>query len=137
MIGYYNVDLRSRKWYKPIVIHLLQIAVYNSYLLFRKTTQKHFSFIKYQESIIRELIAPMRKKKSIQPTPVKKTVIKRSETLKASSEDCQLGKRDKQYCSLCQSRKLNRKQTVYYCKTHEVSICIIPCYDIHRGNCKK
>jgi len=62
MIGYYNLDLCSRKWYKPIVIHLLQIAVYNSYLLFRKTTQKHFSFIKYQESIIRELIAPMRKK---------------------------------------------------------------------------
>jgi len=31
-----NVERRSRKLYKPIVLHLLQISLYNSFLLFRK-----------------------------------------------------------------------------------------------------
>ena len=63
MISYYSVDVKSKKWYKSIFSHILQISLYNSFLLYKKSTQNEVNFLSYQETIVRYLIPQMRERK--------------------------------------------------------------------------
>jgi len=66
MISYYSVDVKSKKWYKSIFSHILQISLYNSFLLYKKSTQNEMNFLSYQETIVRYLITSMRERKKKQ-----------------------------------------------------------------------
>ena len=42
MIGLYDLDRKSRKWWQKVFFRLLLTAVYNSYIIFLKTITKKF-----------------------------------------------------------------------------------------------
>ena len=135
MIGYYIPEIRSKKWYRSIVSHLLQICMYNSYILYTKVTNSQKDFLFYQESIIKQLISPMRERKSILATKEKKFVTKNNRLestgmiIECGPEDCTLRKNTLKECVICCKRKSS-----YCCSLHNKPTCIIPCYDLHRKN---
>ena len=144
MISYYQSDNKSRKWYMPIVTHLLQISLYNSFILYRKAKKKNMSFITYQESVIRSLIAPMRTIKSICVTPKKSLNYislpieeKQNNSIQINNEGCFLAKSDVKPCQICNKEGHVLKRTSFICSTHKKYVCVIPCYSLHLNNLDK
>ena len=134
MISYYNMNIKSRKWYVSIVGHWLEIAMYNSYIIFTKSTQQKISFLKYQQSVIKSLISGKREQRKILPTPQRLSLKSAPIILELSEEDCKFGyKGGKNRCKICQAQN-QVKITSYECKTHNIAVCILNCYDIHRKN---
>ncbi|XP_040210225.1 piggyBac transposable element-derived protein 4-like [Rana temporaria] len=46
----------SSHWYKKVSIYLFQLAIYNSYVLYRKSTERPASFLTFERDIITALI---------------------------------------------------------------------------------
>jgi len=134
MIGYYNANIRLKKWYKSIILHLLQVSLYNSFLLYNNASRTKINFINFQENIIRELLAPTRIAKTVLFTPQKKLQKVEPIIMEPIPGLCKLVKQFKRYCYICEKTGTVRRQTTYYCSTHEKSVCVIPCYDIHIRN---
>lgn len=49
------VQRKTIRWYKKIIFHLLDVAVWNSYYIFKEKTGSQMKFIEYREAIIRSL----------------------------------------------------------------------------------
>ena len=94
------------------------------------------NFLRYQESVVKSLVFLMRTRKSILPTPNKKTFKPQTMMIEVAVklEECRLEKYFKKYCVICEKTGVKKKQTTFYCSLHDKSVCIIPCYDIHRQN---
>ena len=56
MISYYSSPRKSKRWYKKLLFHLLDICVWNSYFIYRKF-HKSKTFLQFRDSLIRSLIA--------------------------------------------------------------------------------
>ena len=57
MLAPYLVSRRTRRWYKKVSVYLIQLAVYNSYVLYSKAGRMG-SFLKFQEETISVLLYP-------------------------------------------------------------------------------
>ncbi|XP_069815791.1 piggyBac transposable element-derived protein 4-like [Dendropsophus ebraccatus] len=51
----YSAMRRSRIWYKKLAVNLVQMALYNSFVLYRKAGN-HGTYLEYQEKVIKRLI---------------------------------------------------------------------------------
>ncbi|KAJ2937132.1 hypothetical protein O0L34_g19441 [Tuta absoluta] len=59
MISYYSSPRKTIKWYKKVFFHLLDIAVWNSFYIFRrycKNNDKSYEYLMFREELIRNLI---------------------------------------------------------------------------------
>ena len=63
MISYYSPDLRSKKWYTQILLHLIEIAIHNSFILYTMTKNQKLTYLEFRKSIIKSLLLGMRIKK--------------------------------------------------------------------------
>jgi len=52
MISYYSCPQKSAKWYKQVIFHLLDVAVWNSFFLFKQ----HFDCPDFRFKVYRDLI---------------------------------------------------------------------------------
>lgn len=55
MVSYYNSTRKTIRWYKKVLFHLTDIAVWNSYYLYKQTHPKT-SFLTFRDSLIESLI---------------------------------------------------------------------------------
>jgi len=157
LISYYTIDHKSVKWYLRIVLHLISVAMYNSFILYSKSKGKktHYgTYLQFEQSVIESLVAEMRNRKRTEKIPkdylniflTTPKTIRRSSTSTISttasnmstisktsitSDDCKLDYNGKANCSLCGLNK-KRKQTSYWCVAHKIPICYMICYDNHR-----
>jgi len=139
MISYYINDHKSIKWYWRIVLHLLFVALHNSFILYsnvNKVKPECPTFLSFQRSVIKSLVEEIREKKNIPQTPAKRN-IKRTSTesiiTSPQNDECALEYATQADCIICKP-KGTRKRTIYSCKFHKKSLCVVPCYDIHRMN---
>ncbi|KAM9316151.1 piggyBac transposable element-derived protein 4-like [Gastrophryne carolinensis] len=57
ILTYYNATRKSRAWYKKVAIHLVQMATYNSFVVFKAAVPgSNLSFIKYQQQLLPALL---------------------------------------------------------------------------------
>lgn len=56
MISYYSCPSRTVRWYKKVIFHLLDLAVWNAYYLYKYNLDKKPSFLSFREEIIKELL---------------------------------------------------------------------------------
>lgn len=58
MISYYSSPRKTIRWYKKVLFHLLDIALWNSFYLFTKYVKQNnkYEFVAYREEIIREML---------------------------------------------------------------------------------
>lgn len=55
MTSYYGSPRKTIPWYKKVLLHLLDMTVWNSYFLYRRYHPK-ITFLKFRESLIMSLI---------------------------------------------------------------------------------
>ena len=131
-LNYYLFPHRSMKWYFRIAIYMLEIAIVNSWVLYKESFEtggtKILSYFSYRRAIAKSLIKDLSQSRIIPQTPIKTA----KKEIRPNAENpelwgkCHLGKGNKRYCHYCKKR-----QTRYTCAECEVPLCDIPCYDMH------
>jgi len=123
---------KSIKWYKKYFFHLLDIAVWNSYCLYKYKTRKNISVAAYHLQLIRQILRKYHKDdfrqsapRSADKYPLRLTsrhfpAIYTSANIKQKS-----GLRK---CTVCTQNGVQR-QTHYQCKTCDVGLCVHPCFE--------
>lgn len=55
MLGYYRIHLRSRKWYKRIFFHMIDLCIVNAWLLWRRKSQDYLPLFDFKLAISEHL----------------------------------------------------------------------------------
>nr|XP_046473271.1 piggyBac transposable element-derived protein 4-like [Neodiprion pinetum] len=125
---------KSIKWYKKYFFHLLDIAVWNSYCLYKYKTEKDISIAAFHLELVRQIFRKYHKNdvrhsgpKSADKYPLRLTgrhfpAIYTNEKTKRKSA---LRK-----CVVCIKNGVQR-QSHYQCKTCDVGLCVYPCFQTY------
>lgn len=127
MMQPYLATRRSLFWYKKVAVYLMQLAMFNSYIIFSKSTQSSLTYLRFQEDVITALVYPHG-----QPTQ-----LIRSDAVARLHErhfpdilpPTQTGRKPQKRCRVCTSRGI-RRDTRYYCPDcpSQPGLCIGTCY---------
>jgi len=56
MMKPYNLLRNSEKWYKKLFLHLLDLAIYNAYILLKNIQEADVTFLQFRLNLIRQII---------------------------------------------------------------------------------
>ncbi|KAJ8968637.1 hypothetical protein NQ314_002197 [Rhamnusium bicolor] len=126
---------KTVKWYKKLFFHILDLAVLNSYQLYKTRTTDYVPIEQYKTKLIKGLIkkyhTPLQRSgggrrsdaadtdlrlterhffKFVPSTKTKKTAMKR--------------------CVVC-AKHGKRAESRYMCSTCDVGLCVIPCFEVY------
>jgi len=120
MISYYSNEIRSNKWYTSIVLHLIEVAMHNSFILYKNSQGKNLKYLEYRKSVIESLVSDMKSKKDAERSRRESSAM----IIESSEEPCQLQYNFKTYCEVCKGNGF-KKYTSYFCGTHKIPVCIL------------
>ncbi len=139
MLSYYNFNRRTNKWWRKAFFCLLDIAIYNSFVLYTQSEQegRKLKFLQYRIQLSKELLmdASGQQTFSIQTDSVvarspSARLVERHFPDKVPSR--QNGKPGQRNCVVCSSKAGKpRKTTTYCCKQCGVGLCIYPCFELY------
>lgn len=129
---------RGKKYYKKIFFHLLDICVWNSFILYQKNggMKSHLDFRqKLVEEILNEYPVANRRKSGrprLQPGPSRLTERHFPEFIPPSEKKSA----PTRCCAVCCKKKKDsgkkiRKETRYFCRDCNVALCAVPCFLIY------
>lgn len=146
MISYYSCPRKSAKWYKKVIFHLLDVAVWNSFFLYRQHFGCHdFRFKIYRDLLIKDLIKIPKNKTATEVFQLKKYSRKSSQREDHLRDDHfeepiplpPNFKRQKKFknCVQCYKQR-TRKQTSIQCQKCKVPLCPLCFKDYHAAQPK-
>jgi hypothetical protein len=127
---------RGKKYYKKIFFHLLELAVWNSFVLYRKNGggKVHLEYrLELIEQLIEayhpDIVSPRVGRPPALPHPRRLTERHFPEMIEATEKKAHHSKQ----CYMCARKrdargKKIRKETRYQCVQCNVSLCVIPCF---------
>lgn len=114
----YGFMRKSLKWWRKMFFWLLEVAVVNSYILFKHNDgNKTVRHLKYRQKLIRQLVGAQR---HVSQRPGRRSSLDEEDRLsKKPHFIAQLPSNSAKDCAVCSDRKTRgmRRKTVYYCKT--------------------
>jgi len=141
---YYTFTRKTNKWWLKLFFHMVNLAVTNSYILYRKNVQggKPLSQYKFRRELVRELVqgfeAPRvpRGRPSIHRDGERRLTERHFPDLIPAQENAKVQNPTRK-CVVCntntgkrhapgESRK--RKETRYWCKDCGKALCVTPCF---------
>ncbi|XP_035281193.1 piggyBac transposable element-derived protein 4-like isoform X1 [Anguilla anguilla] len=144
LIKYYSVAHKTKKWYKTLFLHFVDIAVVNAFLLHKDLaeTQKTTPLSQkvFREQLCLQLVdfgedGPAPAQAPEQSLPVKAKRAKEKKVQKSCIPVCITEGQDihyslkatkgRKYCVLC-SKEKNGLQTIWKCEACNVALCLIP-----------
>jgi hypothetical protein len=133
-ISYYLFSHKSIKWHFRVLIYLLEIALVNSWTIYsnhsiqrERPANEIMNFEKFKRSVAKFMIEDKIRASAIPTTPTKTKRTHVDSNIELWN-DCHLDKSEKKRkCYLCKERQSN-----YCCGECDLTICLIPCYDLHR-----
>ena len=139
MMSYYSCPRKTIRWYKKIIFHLLDVAVWNSYYIFKEKTGSQMKFIEFREAIIRSLTGIDYKQDGRSLVQFKRARIQTNEINnngtqhfpeKISPPENYQRKTYFQRCKQCYKQGV-RKETSYCCKNciSKPALCPAPCFE--------
>lgn len=129
---------QGKKYYKKIFFHLLEQALWNAFVLFKKKGGVS-SNSKFRENVIKQYLENYHSKEfsskggrpSTTPNPLRLTARHFIETIPPTAAKQNTARRCAVCCSKVDARgKKVRKETRYYCPDCDVGLCI-PCFKIY------
>ena len=111
-----------------VFFHLLEVSIVNAYLLYCMLLppRQQLSHLDFRLALACHLLSSF-----LPPTPAQNAHVADSTPLRLTGRHF-LGLHDKAHpdCKVCSARKdRRRKQTKYYCKQYNVSMCPVPCFE--------
>lgn len=126
LMAYYPVERKTLRWYKKIGLHIIQLLLINSHILFNKFSGKKMTLQKFRIAVLEKLLpeapSPLQGRVQLEHIPSKISVTNEK------------GRTLRKKCRICTSKKL-RKDTVYHCLAcnDEPGLCLGACFqDYHR-----
>ena len=133
LLVYYGYSHFSKKWWKRVFFHLLDVTLVNAYLLVTPLHQQ-MPHLEFRLSVASGLIARSELSTNPIPLPPPPPPVRQS----ARSNPARLIGRDhfpeptvgKQDCKVCSSRAVGgkRKRSAFQCNTCKVTLCVHPCF---------
>ena len=128
---------RGKKYYKKIFFHFLDIALWNSFVLYKKKGRK-MDNLQYRKSLIEKLISNYHSDQDLrkQGRPPKKPgslrlterhfpeIIPPTDKKQAPTRQCAV------CCKSDEKGKKIRRESRYYCDPCKVGLCVAPCFRI-------
>src|SRR6218665_3114809 len=138
---------RTKTWYKKFFRHLLNQAVLNSYILYKKNDDapklNHVQFLmKLMERLLEMYHTPKQAQPQGRPSfdsanPLRLTARHFPMYIPANSGKLQPTRRCKACCSAPDaSGKKCRRESRYYCQECDVGLCAAPCFGIYHTKYK-
>jgi len=121
-IGYYQTIHKTRKYWKTLFFHMIDVMVTNAFLLYRehmpstvKVTHK-----KFRELLVTELCEGNEDEQERLQSPQSQSHVRAPHQLSF------LEREDRQYCDLCKLLKKPRHRTRYLCTKCQKYLCFEP-----------
>ncbi|XP_035232636.1 piggyBac transposable element-derived protein 4-like [Stegodyphus dumicola] len=135
--NYPVIKKRGKKYYKKNIFHLLDICLWNAYVLYKKHGGKDTN-LQFRLEIIDRLIerhAAVEERKGrpgYLPTPLRLTERHFLEVIPPTEKKL----RPARQCYVCSLKKNDngkriRKETRYFCPDCDVGLCLSPCFKIY------
>ena len=125
LLQYYDCHIVSKKWWKRVIFHMLDVTLVNAYILYyTSATGKPMSHLDFRISVARGLV-----------TAGDSEIPDSASTIVGALCDCwgvtispnQLEVMPD--CIVCSNRQGgNRKRTSYGCSSCKVALCVHPCF---------
>ena len=126
LVTYYGFYHVSKKWWKRVFFHLLDISLVNAYLLYCSVTpsKQRLSHMDFRLAVASGLI----ENTDSTPSTVAMQVDAASTPMRLVGRDHFPEPGKTRDCRVCSKRETKRKQTNYQCCTCKVPLCIHPCF---------
>ncbi|KAK2575766.1 hypothetical protein KPH14_003655 [Odynerus spinipes] len=132
-----NTVRKTLKWYKKFFFHMLDLSIYNTYILYKITSKKNITFAKFHLCLIREILLKYQNinicnNKSGGQTASKDNVLRLVSRHFPSKYINPTGMRQngRRKCVVCSKHK-KRSETRFECKECNVGLCIAPCFELY------
>ena len=129
LVTYYGFRRCSKKWWKRVFFHLIELAMVNAYILYCYNTPKReqLTHLRFRLAVASSLLCdaqPIPPPQHI-PSPAAANV-----PLRLTGRHFPEPAGGRPDCKVCSDRMTGkRKQTKWQCKTCKVSLCIHPCFE--------
>ena len=115
LVSKYNISIRGKKWYWPIITRLIDMSIVNSWTLYRKIHgQKSLSLLEFRRAIVTCYLQSQGRKRK---TVIMPTIL----DVRTDATNHWIGKHEKQ--RRCQYKDC-KKKPLTYCKKCEKTLCI-------------
>lgn len=132
-----NIIEKTLKWYKKFFFHMLDLSIYNTYILYEITSKKNITFAKFHLCLIREILLKYPNEntcsnKSGGQTASKDNLLRLVSRHFPSKYTNPTGTRQngRRKCVVCSKHKM-RAETRFQCKDCNVGLCIEPCFELY------
>lgn len=126
LLSYYPCEKNSFQWYKKIMIHIIQMMLWNAYNLHNKYEDK-MSFYDFRLAVIRGLLPPLN---GPIESPAQKKLRLSAHKIKRNDERDFKNRVKRKNCRVCCKTQRNKK-TPYFCSTcpDKPGLCLGECFD--------
>lgn len=108
LLSYYPCEKKTLRWYKKLGVHVLQMLLINSYLLYRKFTKSKMTMYDFRLNIIDKLVPP---KATLPTTPITKNRHNPKKNPQGPKGKAAISRR----CTWCWNQIKRRRNTSYHC----------------------
>ncbi|XP_068122377.1 piggyBac transposable element-derived protein 4-like [Hyperolius riggenbachi] len=131
MMAPYLILRKTRAWYKKVGIYLLQMAMYNSYVIFKKSGHGD-SYLKFQEQIITSLIFESGYKAQTTDQDCEDVARFRDKHFPAPIPPTPSKPYPQRRCKICSKHHM-RRDSRYYCPqcASKPSLCLKDCFEVY------
>lgn len=142
-ISYLDSTRKSLKWYKKLFFHILDVTVYNSYILYKLKTGQKLRLVDFRLNLIRQLLEEYMNTRTpprggrpstaspVTPDPLRLTGRHFPEPVPSTATK----KTPQRQCFVCKhtgKRPQKRRDTRWFCSLCNVGLCVFPCFqDYH------
>lgn len=116
----YSFTRKSLKWWKKTFFWLLEVAVVNSFILYKEIhSDKVIDHIQYRKELIQQLVSEQRASQPIRRRGRPSTLDAEERLDRRQHFIAQFSEKKTKDCAVCSDRKTpgQRRQTVFYCET--------------------
>lgn len=133
-VSFVECARKSLKWYKKLFFHLIDISLYNAYILYQVKTGKKPQFSDFRLNVAEQLIEKYHTPKGHMKRPPTidhplRLTARHFPSLVPPTEA--KGSKTQRRCHVCSQTKLQtrkRKATRFMCKECNVALCVTPCF---------
>ena len=131
MIQTYDVVRKSLKWYRKIVIHLLQIAMMNAWIIYVKEVDRNMTFLKFQRVVVSSLVFEGNEEHG--PAPQENVVRLTARHFPSHVPATERKQKAQRRCRVCRIRLGIRKESRFCCLKcpSQPGLCLENCFEIY------
>lgn len=125
LLSYYSCEHKTMRWYKKVIIHLIQICLVNGFLLYRKLNKSKIELYNFRKSILENLLRLPNGAELSRPLTERNTRIHLPNILPKSG-----GRTMRKRCRVCYSKNKKRTMVTYGCPDcpEFPGLCLTPCF---------